>query len=146
VSADSATDAWAAGQYYNSSGVTVPLILHWDGTAWKKAASPAGGARGHYLYGVSGDSAADAWAAGQKTNSSGVTVPLILHWDGTAWKKAASPAPSGAHSTSLYGVSADSAADAWAAGAYTSSSGVGEPLILHWNGTAWKKVKSPNGA
>jgi hypothetical protein len=30
-------------------------------------------------------------------------------------------------------------------GSYTNSSGVQESLTLHWNGTAWKKVTSPNG-
>jgi hypothetical protein len=44
----------------------------------------------------------------------------------------------------LSGVSAVSATDAWAVGYYDNSSGVGDTLILHWNGTAWSKVKSPN--
>jgi len=33
VSAVSATDAWAAGYYTNSSDVAQTLILHWNGTA-----------------------------------------------------------------------------------------------------------------
>jgi hypothetical protein len=202
----SATDAWATGYYTNSSGVDVPLMLHWNGTTWTKEKSPPPrGAQNSYLYGVSADSATDiwaagytnsgagstvpnktwlphwngttwtkvkspsptkptlmsfwltlravsavsktdAWAAGAYENSSGVIVPLMLHWNGTTWTKVKTTAPSSAHSIFLYGVSADSATDAWAVGYYTHSSGVGETLILHWNGTAWKTVKSPNGA
>jgi hypothetical protein len=92
VSADSATDAWAAGYYENGSGVYVPLTLHWNGTAWKVVKSPApSGATEATLSGVSADSATDAWAAGSYTNSSGVQESLNLHWNGTAWKKATSP-------------------------------------------------------
>jgi hypothetical protein len=38
------------------------------------------------------------------------------------------------------GVAATSASDAWAAG----NNGGGNSLILHWTGTAWEKVRSPN--
>jgi len=65
---------------------------------------------------VSAVSATDAWAAGYYTKSTGVAEPLILHWNGTAWKKVTTPAPSGGRYNSLYGVSAVSATDAWAAG------------------------------
>ena len=95
---------------------------------------------------MSADSATDAWATGYDENSSGVSVPLILHWKDKAWKQAASPAPSGAESSNLDGVSADSATDAWAVGSYVNSSGTRESLTLHWTGTAWKKVTSPNGS
>jgi hypothetical protein len=146
VSAVSATDAWAVGNYTNSSGTPVPLTEHWNGSAWTQVASPAPrGAQNTYLQGVSAVSAADAWAVGDSGNGSGVQSPVILRWNGTTWKQVKSPAPSGATVTSLNGVSADSATDAWAAGNYGNSSGVSESLILHWNGTAWKKVTSPNG-
>jgi hypothetical protein len=49
--------------------------------------------------------------------------------------------------TQLYAVSADSASDAWAVGtAYTAPAGRGyyQSLTLHWNGTSWAKVPSPN--
>jgi hypothetical protein len=146
VSADSATDVWAVGRYTDSSGVVQPLLLQWNGTAWSQVTGPVPtGAKGTFLAGVSADSATDAWAAGEYENSSGVPVALILHWNGTTWSQATSPVPSGALLSSLGGVSADSATDAWAVGSYTSSTDVVESLILHWNGTAWKKVKSPNG-
>jgi hypothetical protein len=97
------------------------------------------------LTGVSAVSAADAWAAGSYVNSSGVQVPLIEHWNGTAWKTVPSAAPSGATSIEVSAVSAVSATDAWVAGYYQNSSGTQVPLIMRWNGTAWKTVTSPNG-
>ena len=42
-------------------------------------------------------------------------------------------------SDALSGVSAISATDAWAVG-YASSRTGQQPLILHWNGTAWRQV------
>ena len=96
------------------------------------------------LSAVSAVSASDAWAVGDCASCSG-HKPLILHWNGTAWKQVASPAPSGAQGTNLQGVSAVSRTDASAAGYYTNGSGATETLIMQWNGTAWKKVTSPNG-
>ena len=44
----------------------------------------------------------------------------------------------------LFGVAATSANDAWAVGQYQSASGPLRTLIMHWNGTAWARVPSPN--
>jgi hypothetical protein len=40
VSADSATDAWAVGDYSTAKDV-YSFILHWNGTAWTKVTSPS---------------------------------------------------------------------------------------------------------
>jgi hypothetical protein len=146
VSADSPNDAWAVGTYASSAGVAEPLLMHWNGTAWKLAKSPA--PSGNTLLNVqqvSADSPKDAWADGWYRSSSGVYEPLLLHWNGTAWKLAKSPVPHGDLGTQLWGVSADSPKDAWATGFYAYGEGEAETLILHWNGTAWKPVKSPKG-
>src|SRR6266702_3859969 len=45
----------------------------------------------------------------------------------------------------LYGVSAVSGSDAWAVGWYWNGPARAyDTLIVHWNGTAWAQVKSPN--
>src|SRR5579875_717749 len=42
VSADSATDAWAVGYYTGTDlNAGIPLIAHWNGTAWSQTAAPA---------------------------------------------------------------------------------------------------------
>jgi len=156
VSAESATDAWAVGYYDNpTTFATETLALHWNGTTWSKVASPNPGGTSSSdfssLSGVSANSATDAWAVGAYSNpTTFATETLALHWNGTKWSKVASPnpgdAPGSAFST-LAGVSADSATDAWAVGYYnnpTSGGGSQETLALHWNGTKWSKVASPN--
>jgi len=148
VSMASATDGWAVGYYQNTTThILETLILHWNGAAWSKVSSPSPGPNGNLLAGVSAVSAADVWAVGYQLASSASSSPgktLILHWNGAAWSKVNSPNP-GPNGNLLAGVSAFSSTDAWAVGYRAMrSSAPGDSLILHWNGTSWAKVKSPN--
>jgi len=52
----------------------------------------------------------------------------------------AGPSAAVSFSGTLNGVAATSARNAWAVG----STNTLEPLILRWNGTAWKQVPSPS--
>ena len=136
VSVDSAGDAWAVGS----------AILHWDGTAWSKVKNPHPG-RGGILLGVSADSAGDAWAVGRyRKATTHADESLVLHWNGLSWSRVEAPSP-GRHLSELDGVSAESPTDAWAVGYYENAPTRAEhfhPLILHWNGSAWSRVNSPN--
>jgi hypothetical protein len=89
VSADSVSDAWAVGYYFNNTtGVAETLILHWNGTTWARVPSPSpgpDGGGGNFLLGVSADSGSDAWAVGDYDTTTGAAARLILHWNGTAW-------------------------------------------------------------
>ncbi len=146
VSATSAANAWAAGYYdNNTTGARDTLILHWNGTAWKRAAAPSPGPLWNYLYGVSATSSSNAWAVGYYVNKAGTAEDtLALHWNGTAWKHVSSPNPSSS-SNHLYGVWATSASNAWAVGQYrNNTTGETDTLVLHWNGTAWKQAASPS--
>jgi hypothetical protein len=141
VNADSATDAWAVGYYLDSTRVPQPLILHWDGTAWSQVTSPT--PQGFStLSAVSALSPTDVWAVGSIFTQANVQRPLIIHWNGTAWSQVKSPSQ-GAGQNPLLGVSAVSATSAWATGEYTTSTGATRDVILHWNGAAWSRVKSP---
>jgi len=141
VSAVSSTDVWAVGEADYSSDT---LILHWDGTGWSRVLSPNPGSGSNELHGVSAVSPTDAWAVG---DSRGLTTPvhetLILHWNGTRWSHVKSPNPSSEFNT-LTGVSAVSPTDAWAVGLYWDQAGIGHSMVLHWDGTRWSQVKSPN--
>ncbi len=138
VAATSARNAWAVGQ--GDNGKTI--ILRWNGTSWKRLTSPTpkgGGA----LYAVAATTASNAWAVGGSDGTPGKTE--ILHWNGTTWKRVPSPALK--HGGALFGVAATSARNAWAVGcAGNCFQGFGgiKTLILHWNGTAWKRVPSPS--
>jgi len=142
VAAASAASAWAVGWF--ATGTTGgALTEHWDGTAWTQVPCP--NPHGTAVFtGVSAPSASNAWAVG-RYNIGGTFQTLIEHWDGTAWTQVSSP-DIGSNSNFLTGVAATSASNAWAVGYYRSSnlSNATQTLILHWNGTAWSQVPSPN--
>jgi hypothetical protein len=115
------------------------LVRHWNGTSWTQVASPGGA-----LFGVSVLSPCDGWAVGGSACTRVGQTTLVRHWNGTSWMQVASPNP-GAKDRFLSSVSAVSATDAWAVGAYETSTGILRTLILRWNGTSWTQVASPDG-
>jgi hypothetical protein len=147
VGAVSPADAWAVGYSATAKcGMAATLILHWNGKTWSQVKSPDPGAC-NYLNGISVLSAANAWAVGQTcTFVFNTCHTLILHCNDKTWSQVASPSPGAGGFDPLTGVSADSAADAWAVGYYctTSSCATRNTLTLRWNGTAWSQVASPN--
>jgi hypothetical protein len=159
VAARTKADAWAVGRVRTPAGDRT-LILHWDGTAWKRVPSPdlSGTGIHDWLTGVTTVSASDAWAVGDPNaphpvgldrsapaGSAQAAAPkqtLILHWDGHRWKQVSSPSPG--QFDHLTAVAAISRAAAWAVGV-TSQDGVQRrTLVLRWDGHAWKRSKSPN--
>jgi hypothetical protein len=150
VAVVSARDAWAAGYYQSAKAFRQTLILHWNGESWTQVASPnpGGPSHGNLLFGVTATSAANAWAVGYDTTTSGATT-LILRWNGKSWARVHSPdkaagvPPKIDH---LQGVTATSASNAWAVGYYQHSGAGFYTLILHWDGTSWRPVPSPNPA
>ena len=139
VSALSGSNAWAVG----STG-TATLILHWNGTAWTRVAAPSPGHLGR-LTAVSAFSPSNVWAVGSYETANGGNKTLILHWNGTSWVQVASPSPEVIDGSFLLGVSAVSPSDIWAAGWYYLTGGeASNTLVLHWNGTRWTRVPSPN--
>jgi hypothetical protein len=90
-------------------------------------------------------SAEDVWAVGYSSDkSTAVEHALTLHWNGTQWSTV--PAPDvGTDSRYLNGVVAIASDDVWAVG--YSWNGIGTPdrtLVLHWNGSDWEHIPSPN--
>ena len=139
VSALSGSNAWAVG----STG-TATLILHWNGTAWTRVAAPSPGHLGR-LTAVSAFSSSNVWAVGSYETANGGNKTLILHWNGTSWVQVTSPSPEVIDGSFLLGVSAVSPSDIWAAGWYYLTGGeASNTLVLHWNGTRWTRVPSPN--
>ena len=105
------------------------------------------------LASVSMGSAADGWAVGSFLAADALGHPLAEHWNGTAWTRVPAPEPSGTQA-GLAGVDELSSTNAWAVGdSATGTAGEGnidnQPLIEHWNGTAWSiasGVALPAGA
>jgi hypothetical protein len=119
------------------------VLLHWNGRSWTRAAGPVPGS----LSAASAPSAGNAWAVGQFDTSTALET-LVLHWNGRSWTRVPSPSPGPAPvGDNLAGVSALSQADAWAVGdedTFGPPDPVFKTLVLHWNGTKWALVASPN--
>jgi hypothetical protein len=147
VSVRSPSEAWAVGRWSDTSSNSHTLILHWDGRRWSQIASPDPPPPAYNvgLGGVSATSSSDVWAVGSYSNSSGGNNTLIEHWDGAAWTITPSPNPGGFNNV-LSRVSATSSTDSWAAGSWNPGypTYFDQTLVLHWDGSAWSVVPSPN--
>lgn len=143
VSARAIDDTWAVGLSINTKNLVRTLIEHWDGVAWTRVKSPnASHPANGQLDGVAALAADDVWAVG----SSGQGAPsrtLIEHWDGSTWSIVPSP-NKGPFPNGLSSVGAVAADDIWAVGSWFTKGFVDRTLILHWDGTAWTRVPSPN--
>jgi hypothetical protein len=142
VSAGSATDAWAVGDYYpqGNPNVLANLSEHWDGSSWTATPLPNVGPNENTLLGVSDEPSGNAWAVGYFIDAEFNQRALVEHWNGSSWSVSTVPQPGAGNI--LYGVKAISDNDVWAVGGQQDANGVWHPLAEHWNGTSWS-VSSP---
>ena len=137
MSCPSAGACVAVGSYHNTSGVTVPLVESWNGTAWAKRAAPPKGA----LEAISCTTAGSCEAVG----ASGTGL-IAGAWNGTAWTAQAVPAPAGAATPALRGLSCVSADFCEAVGSYVNSSGETVSFAAKWSGSTWSDQSTPSPA
>src|SRR5205814_9696196 len=100
-----------------------------------------------YLFdGVAMVSTNDVWVVGYASfdNPYHTRIALVVHWNGTQWSIVPTPHVSGAYYSSLNSIAAVSANNVWAVGKYTASGNVSRPLTMHWNGTQWSIVPTPD--
>jgi hypothetical protein len=140
VAASGPDDVWAAGF---SAGPTTgqqvahSVIFHFNGDDWEPVAHPDVDG----IADVTAPSAHDAWALTDDNQ--------VLRWNGLIWSNSPlSELPSGAH---LNAISATTSGDAWIVGTMPAPSGGSNhqqqrtrTLTVHWNGTSWAVVPSPN--
>jgi hypothetical protein len=143
VGALSLTAAWAVGVTYavgDTIGPVDSLIEQWDGSAWHIVANTGHDA----LNAVAAISPRDIWAVGGQLNYGVGSGPLILHWDGTTWSVVPSVRPADTNFVTLAGVAVIAANDVWTVGRQDAGSAhLLQPLVEHWDGTAWRIVSSP---
>ncbi|MGW5738322.1 MULTISPECIES: hypothetical protein [Streptomyces] len=105
----------------------------WDGTRWSALADPPPGDVGE-LDAAGPD---DIWALGGERTA--------LHWDGTRWTT--TRLPHGASDLAVVGPD-----DVWAVGSRSTGPGTGlkgsesgydQPASMHWDGTSWTAVDTP---
>ena len=140
IVAASSSDAWVAG-YRIGAGTELTLIDHYNGTDWSTQTTPDPGTS-EFLHSIAASSAGNVWAVGSYVSNDGTYDALPLHNDGTGWTFIGADNP--AVLTEFYGVATLSSSDAWAVGrATTGPGGAAEPLVEHWNGSAWSISFSP---
>jgi len=113
--------------------------------------TPSPNVHGNTLNAVAAISPADAWVVGyQNDNNLNDSRTLTEHWNGTAWSAIKSPNPGTTPSCRnsntgnvLNGVAAVSSDDVWAVGFSFTCNALLTPMALHWDGTQWSVVSTP---
>jgi hypothetical protein len=144
VSCSAAAACTAVGEYKNSSGVILALAERWNGTSWVVQTTPSpASAQFTTMLGVSCASSTACTGVGEYGNGV-MGLTLAERWNGTTWAVEASPNPTGARLSSLFGVSCLATGACTSVGEYENSAGVFVTLAERWNGTTWAVEASPN--
>jgi hypothetical protein len=152
VSCSAAGACTAVGTNVGTTGLSVTLAERWDGTSWRRQATPnppgdTAPITSPVLLAVSCP-ASDFCAAvgGYQRGTTGIS--LAEAWNGSTWKLRPVPVPSGSASAGLSQVSCASAQFCEAVGSYGNSVGEELPFAARWNGTAWRlqTIPAPAGA
>lgn len=148
----SESDVWFAGMRGDSSSKSGPAFARWNGTSLITMPSQDLGAQVIDITALAVRTAQDAWAVGYVLEED-TNRPVSFHWDGKEWALVPMPALPANNVNSMTGVpdryaelqavTIVSENDVWAVGHYPQS-GVSTTLVLHWSGTEWKVVASPN--
>jgi hypothetical protein len=138
VAAVSADDLWAVG----SLRAREPMVQRWEGSSWADVPVPFVGSRVSELFGVTASSEGATWAVGRALHGRRWRT-LLLGWDGAAWDVVHVPTPRGADGA-LRGVDAAAPDDGWAVGWSAGPGGRLGALVLHFDGTSWRPVKTPD--
>jgi hypothetical protein len=146
VSAASANDVWAVGNYYTQSNPNVfrNLAEHWDGTRWTGMAPPNVGGQENTLFSVSSLPDGHAWAVGYYADQTFRIRTLAEYWDGSSWTVVPTPNPQRARDE-FFSVKAVSPDDVWAVGGQEATPNSRfHTLIEHYDGRRWSVVPSPD--
>jgi hypothetical protein len=144
VAAVNANDVWAVGFSFTCTSLLKPMVLHWDGAKWSAVSTPKLNTNDNAaLNGIVAISDNNIYAVGYKPATNGAVQTLIEHWDGSTWKVVPTP---NANSTGnvLTSVSATSLNDIWAVGDQVAPGIEVRTLALHFNGSSWSVVPTPN--
>jgi hypothetical protein len=140
VSARRATDAWAVGAGYQPGIDYGGVALHWDGQTWSRVDVPVpdGCWSRVQLFGVAALGRHRVVAVGScKTGDLLPVRALVIRWDGTSWHNVGPAQPLQAE---LYGIASDGPGNVWAVGR-VSADGVDRLLLLHFDGSRWRRVR-----
>ncbi len=100
-------------------------VVHYDGVAYRESAPLVSGT-GAGLYGIGGSGPKDIWLCGGENNTA-----VMLHYDGTSWKKSTLPTLLTMIERSMNVVWASSPSNAWAWGGSVTTG-------IKWDGNSWQ--------
>ena len=147
VSCASAASCMAVGSF-TVGDVSDPVLAGdlWNGKSWTLIPMPVvKGAASGGVSGASCASAASCMAVGSFTVGD-VSDPVLAGdlWNGKSWTLTPVPAPKGASTGGLRGVSCGSAASCMAVGSFTIGD-IDRPYVAGdlWNGTSWTLIPMP---
>jgi hypothetical protein len=107
-----------------------PAISRWRSGRWVRTPAPVQETNAF------GGPSTSFWAVGD-----GVGGPSALRYSAGKWRRTKTPEPPRGRYGTLYTVAGTSARTAWAGGATWNEDAVDHrPLLLRWNGRAWKKI------
>ncbi|MDQ5824581.1 MAG: S-layer homology domain-containing protein [Chloroflexota bacterium] len=136
----SPNDVWAIGESGQSRWGERLHILHWNGTQWSTSTPPAMNIWQIFPRSISASASNNVWVVGRY---GGQPFHFLMKWDGTQWSQVQLPSSLTNLSIELESVVALAPDNVWAAGtAYAGARN--ETLIIHWDGTQWSRVASPN--
>jgi hypothetical protein len=143
VASLSSNDVWAVGFYTdNAAGTFNTLAMHWNGSAWTITPTPNPSSSTNQLKKVVALTTNDVWAVGGHGRS------YTLRWNGAAWSQVPLPPINNRGFTDVTNYLEDIAAvgsnDIWMVGSVDALNGGTWTLTMHWNGTQWTQIPSPN--
>jgi hypothetical protein len=153
IAVDPSGQVWAVGwdRDYDAPGRPVSsLVVHFNGASWTREATPNPANR-NTLMDVVALANGEVFAVGvaQDTSGGGITPrSLMLRRQGGAWLPALTvPQGEAGSQDQLLSVAAVSSTSVWSVGYYSSpSSGLYEPLLVHWMGNGGFAVSHPSPA
>jgi len=145
VAALSSNDVWAVGFFFGcSSFLLKPMTMHWNGVQWTVVSTPKLNTNDNAAFNsVVALASNDIYAVGYQPAANGAVLTLIEHWNGTAWSVVSSPNGNGTGNV-LSSVTANSPTDIWAVGNQVAPGVEARTLALHFNGSTWSVVPTPN--
>ena len=136
----SANDIWAAGGK-TSSPTRPAYVLHYNGSSWTDIPVPPIGLYRNQFAWIDAVSPTSVWAGGFRGETTGDFHALVMRWNGTSWQNIALPASITTPQSEVLSIKAISDNDVWVLGYYLA----GGAFKIHWNGSSWTEMPSPNG-
>jgi hypothetical protein len=143
IAVDPSGQVWAVGwdRDYDAPGRPVSsLVVHFNGTSWTRETTPNPANRNTLMDVALASGEVFAVGVAQDTSGGGITPRSLMLRRTTnptvAWSSLTVPKGEAGSQDQLLSVAAVSSTSVWSVGYYSSpSSGLYEPLLVHWTGT-----------